>query len=84
MKVLVEYDKYNTVITKATLPLEDGYQYEIELNEKGDKVQFSTVHELGEDLEEAVASMELSKENIMELSRLLSQIARGIEIKDKE
>ena len=84
MKVLVEYDKYNTVITKATLPLENDYQYEIELNEEGDKVQFSAVHDLGEDLEEAVASMELSKENIMELSRLLSQIARGIEIKDKE
>ena len=84
MKVLVECDKYNTVITKATLPLEDDYQYEIELNEEGDKVQFSTAHGLGEDLEEAIASMELSKENIMELSRLLSQIARGIEIKDKE
>lgn len=77
MKVIVEYDKYNTNIDKATIPLENEMSYVIELNETGDKVTFSTVNDLGDDLEDVLASLELTPSNVMEISRLLARVSQG-------
>ena len=79
MKVIVEYDKYNTNIAKASIPTgEDNARFILELNEVGNKMRLSATEVLGE-LTEEYASIELTQANVVELSRLFSQVARGID-----
>lgn len=79
MRVIVEYNKYNTQIINAEIPVSEDTKYTLKLNESLDKVEFSTV--IGtEGLEDTVATLELTEDNVLELSRLFSNLARGIEI----
>lgn len=79
MRVIVEYNKYNTQIVNAEIPVNEDTKYTLKLNETLDKVEFSTV--IGtEGLEDVVATLELTEDNVLELSRLFSNLARGIEI----
>lgn len=79
MRVIVEYNKYNTQIINAEIPVSEDTKYTLKLNETLDKVEFSTV--IGtEGLEDVVATLELTEDNVLELSRLFSNLARGIEI----
>lgn len=80
MKVIVEYDKYNTHITKATVPTGEESSYEIALSEEGDKVLLVSYDSTNTETN----MLEMTNENVMEISRLLSRIARGIEIKEEE
>lgn len=81
MKVVVEYDKYNTKIVKANIPVDEG-SYQLALTEGKDKVQLQLVDELG--TPELNSTLEMKEEDIIALSRLLSQIARGIELTIEE
>lgn len=81
MKVIVEYDKYNTKIVKANIPVEEG-SYQLELTEGKDKVQLQLIDALGGTTPES--TLEMNEEDILALSRLLSQIARGIELTAEE
>lgn len=83
MKVIVEYNKYNTQIINAEIPVSEDTKYTLKLNETNDKVELSTVVGTA-GLEDTVATLELTQGNILELSRLFSNIARGIEITTEE